>query len=120
MPKFWERRRRLRRLVAALTLASGLVAAAPVVGGAASGGYDPSADPYSMANVDAQIGANACWNAGYTGAGIDVAVIDTGVTPVPALSTPGKVVYGPDVSIDSQNPPSAISTATGTARSWQA
>jgi serine protease AprX len=104
MPKFLERRRRLRRLVAALTLAGGLVVAAPMAGGAASGGYDPSADPYSMANVDAQIGADAWWDAGYTGAGIDVAVIDTGVTPVLALSTAGKIVYGPDLSIDSQSP----------------
>jgi serine protease AprX len=57
-----------------------------------------------MANIDAQIGASAWWDAGYTGAGIDVAVIDTGVTPVPALSAPGKVVYGPDLSLDSQDP----------------
>jgi serine protease AprX len=98
------RRRRFRRLVAALTLACGLVAAVPLVGDASSGGYDPSIDPYSMASLDAQIGASAWWDAGYTGAGIDVAVIDTGVTPVPALSTPGKVVYGPDLSLDSQSP----------------
>ena len=38
--------------------------------------------------------------AGYTGAGVDVAVIDTGVAPVPGLDTPGKVVTGPDLSFD--------------------
>jgi serine protease AprX len=99
-----RRRRRLRRLLAALTLSTWLMVAAPLPGGAASGGYDPSADPYSMANVDSAIGANDWWDAGYTGAGVDVAVIDTGVTPVPALSTPGKIVYGPDLSLDSQSP----------------
>jgi serine protease AprX len=100
------RRRRLRRLAAALAIASGLVVAGPVAGGAASAGYDPSTDPYSMANVDSQIGAPNWWSAGYTGAGIDVAVIDTGVTPVPALSASGKIVYGPDLSFDS--PSSAL------------
>jgi serine protease AprX len=57
-----------------------------------------------MASIDSGLGASTWWDAGYTGSGIDVAVIDTGVTPVPALSSPGKVVYGPDLSFDSQNP----------------
>ncbi len=35
---------------------------------------------------------------GYTGQGIDVAVIDTGVAPVPGLDGTGKVLYGPDLS----------------------
>jgi serine protease AprX len=43
-------------------------------------------------------------SAGYTGAGIDVAVIDTGVVPVPGLDGPGKIIYGPDLSLESQNP----------------
>ena len=64
----------------------------------------PVRDGYSMANLTSQLGAAAWWDAGYTGAGIDVAVIDTGVTPVPALSGSDKVVYGPDLSLDSQNP----------------
>ena len=37
-----------------------------------------------------------------TGAGIDVAVIDTGVNPVAGLATPGKVIDGPDLSFESQ------------------
>ena len=40
--------------------------------------YDPSADPYSMQNVSAGDGTQAWWNSGYTGKGVDVAVIDTG------------------------------------------
>jgi serine protease AprX len=63
---------------------------------------DPTTDPYSMAAVTTQTGATAWWNAGYTGAGIDVAVIDTGVSPVEGLAQPGKIVYGPDLSFDSQ------------------
>src|SRR6202012_429231 len=66
--------------------------------------YDPSTDPYSMANTTSFIGAQAWWSAGYTGKGIDVAVIDTGVSPVPGLADPNKVVNGPDLSLDSQNP----------------
>ncbi|MDQ1653505.1 MAG: serine protease AprX [Cryptosporangiaceae bacterium] len=38
-----------------------------------------------------------------TGKGVTIALIDTGVAPVPGLTT-GNVVYGPDLSIDSQDP----------------
>jgi serine protease AprX len=66
--------------------------------------YDPTLDPYSMQNVTSGDGAQAWWNAGDTGNGVDVAVIDTGVTPVAGLNTPGKVIDGPDLSLESQNP----------------
>ena len=66
--------------------------------------YNPASDPYSMYDTTLFTGAQAWWDAGYTGQGVDVAVIDTGVAPVPALSGSGKVVYGPDLSLDSQNP----------------
>ena len=66
--------------------------------------YDPAADAYSMANTTAILGAQAWWDAGYTGAGVDVAVIDSGVAPVEGLSAPGKVIYGPDLSLESQSP----------------
>jgi serine protease AprX len=71
---------------------------------ASSAGYDPSTDPYSMYETTMESGARAWWNAGYTGAGIDVAMIDTGVSPVPGLEGAGKVVYGPDLSLESQDP----------------
>ena len=35
---------------------------------------------------------------GATGQGIDVAIIDSGVSPVAGLHQPGKVLYGPDLS----------------------
>ena len=45
-------------------------------------------------------GASTMWDAGFTGAGVDVAVIDSGVVPVDGLRSPGKVVNGPDLSFE--------------------
>jgi serine protease AprX len=39
-----------------------------------------------------------------TGAGVGVALIDSGVAPVPGLNQPGKVINGPDLSFESQAP----------------
>ncbi|SNT03403.1 serine protease AprX [Geodermatophilus pulveris] len=47
-------------------------------------------------------GATAMWQKGYTGKGVDVAVIDSGVVPVEGLDTAGKLVYGPDLSLEAQ------------------
>jgi len=96
--------RRLRALGALLAVSvsvGGSIATAGVAG-AATTTYDPAADPYSMNAVTGLTGAEAWWSAGYTGAGVDVAVIDTGVSPVAGLATTGKIVYGPDLSFDSQ------------------
>ena len=57
--------------------------------------YDPASDPYSMQNIEAGDGAQAWWNAGDTGQGVDVAVIDTGVTPVPGLTAPARSSTAP-------------------------
>ena len=66
--------------------------------------YDPSTDPNSVYTAAQTVmGAGEFWKAGYTGKGVDVAVIDTGVAEVPGLATPGKVIHGPDLSFDSQN-----------------
>src|SRR5436190_180982 len=95
--------RRVRRsAVVGLTLATGLFAVIPASHAATV--YDPATDPYSMANLTSMIGAQAWWNAGYTGQGVDVALIDTGVSPVEGLATPGKVAFGPDLSLESQAP----------------
>jgi serine protease AprX len=69
-----------------------------------SGTYDPSTDAYSMQNVDRAVRASRFWDAGYTGAGVDIALIDSGVTPVQGLSAPGKIIRGPDLSFESQAP----------------
>ena len=53
----------------------------------------------SLATVVDQIGADDMWAAGYTGEGVDVAVIDTGVAPITELSTTD-VFVGPDLSFE--------------------
>jgi serine protease AprX len=66
--------------------------------------YDPTSDVNSMYNIEQMDGASAYWDAGYTGQGVGVALIDSGVSPVNGLKTPGKVVNGPDLSFESQVP----------------
>ena len=73
------------------------------------GTYVPKDDANSMVNITETIGARGMWadRAGrlqWTGRGVDVAVLDSGVTPVPGLTGTGKVVNGPDLSTDSQLP----------------
>jgi serine protease AprX len=65
-------------------------------------GYDPASDVNSMASTTAYTGAQAWWAAGYTGKGIGVALIDSGVSPVAGLRTSGKLIHGPDLSLESQ------------------
>jgi len=88
---------RLGAILSATLLVSALAPAATF-----AAGYDPATDVNSMYNTTAYSGATAWWNAGYTGAGVDVALIDTGVSPVEGLATPGKIIYGPDLSLESQ------------------
>jgi serine protease AprX len=61
----------------------------------------------NIASVEAVVGAQKAWFSGAYGQGVDVAVLDTGVTPVPGLDAPDKLVYGPDLSFDSQDPNTA-------------
>src|SRR5579871_317396 len=69
-------------------------------------GWDDGAitPPTTMNQVDSAIGASSLWSRGVTGAGIGVALIDSGVVPVPGLTGAGKVVNGPDLSFESQQP----------------
>ncbi|GAA3166529.1 hypothetical protein GCM10010531_19020 [Blastococcus jejuensis] len=53
---------------------------------------------FTLANEVA--GASALWDAGYTGRGVDVAVVDSGIVPVDGLSGSGKIVYGPDLTME--------------------
>jgi serine protease AprX len=64
-------------------------------------GYDTAADTGGLPLIRAIVGADKLWARGWTGKGVDVAVIDTGVSPVRGL-TSGNVVNGPDLSFDSQ------------------
>ncbi|TML76611.1 MAG: hypothetical protein E6G12_06830 [Actinobacteria bacterium] len=88
-------------LAVLLVMALGMVRSGASWGSTA---YDATSDPYSMQNMTAADGVQTWWNAGYTGKGVDVAVIDTGVAPVTGLNGPGKVINGPDLSLESQNP----------------
>jgi serine protease AprX len=100
-------RARWRRAVLASTLALALAgAAAPAL--ASDTATDPgltalASDKGSLHNIAAAIGAHAAYDAGFTGSGVDVALIDTGVTEVPGLDS-GNVLHGPDLSFDSQVP----------------
>jgi serine protease AprX len=57
-------------------------------------------DTGSLDEITSIIHARESWAAGYTGKGVDVALIDTGVSPVQGLSS-GNVINGPDLSFDS-------------------
>ncbi len=67
-------------------------------------GYDPATQNGSMTKVTAITGAQQAWRWGWTGAGVDVALLDTGVAPVAGLTGADKVVVGPDLSFESQSP----------------
>jgi serine protease AprX len=88
------------RLSVILSIA--LVMVAFGASGVQAAGYDPANDVNSMASTTDYSGAQAWWAAGYTGQGIDVALIDSGVAPVEGLNIPGKVINGPDLSLESQ------------------
>jgi serine protease AprX len=76
-------------------------------------GPDGSPTLPSLDAVEQVVGAQQAWASGGTGSGVDVAVLDSGVTPVPGLDAPGKVINGPDLSFDSQNPNLASLDAYG-------
>jgi subtilisin family serine protease len=57
--------------------------------------------PTSLFHLADTVQAKQVWGQGWSGAGVDVAVIDSGVVPVDGLTAPGKVVHGPDLSFES-------------------
>jgi len=67
-------------------------------------GFDPD-DTGAPQAITRIVGAQQAWTQGWTGSGVDVAVIDTGVAPVRGLDAPGQVVTGPDLSFDSPDAP---------------
>ncbi|MEM7341499.1 MAG: S8 family serine peptidase [Actinomycetota bacterium] len=69
-----------------------------------SGTSDAASRPGSLYRVVDQIGARQLWAQGITGAGVDVAVIDTGIAPVPALAGPDKVAAVVDLSFEAGIP----------------
>ena len=69
-----------------------------------NGRYLPHLDLSSLYSINRRIGAQQSWTRGFTGSGVTVAVIDTGVTRMKGLDGVGKVVNGPDLSYESQRP----------------
>ncbi|HEX8001977.1 MAG TPA: S8 family serine peptidase [Mycobacteriales bacterium] len=65
-------------------------------------GYDATGDFGSLYQVSRVVQAQAAYEQGITGKGVDVALIDSGVAPVQGL-TSGNVVNGPDLSFESQS-----------------
>jgi serine protease AprX len=74
----------------------------------ATGYWRADEDQGSLYWVAKHYGAHQAWTQDdpngrkVTGKGVTVAVVDTGVSPVPGLDTAGKVVNGPDLSFESQ------------------
>ena len=64
----------------------------------------PSAGGVTMPSVRTTVGSDATQKDGLTGKGIDVALLDSGVVPVPGLDEGNKVYNGPDFSADAFDP----------------
>jgi serine protease AprX len=77
------------------------------VGNVLTAGWDDGATtpPTTLTQVSQAIGAKQLQSRGVDGAGVGVAVIDSGVVPVQGLAGAGKIVNGPDLSFESQYGP---------------
>ncbi|SDN47685.1 serine protease AprX [Geodermatophilus sp. DSM 45219] len=75
-----------------------------------TGTWQAAHDMGSIFSITRDTGAQTVWgksdpndgNRKLTGHGVGIALLDTGVTRVPGLDAAGKVVDGPDLSLDSQ------------------
>ncbi|HYA00072.1 MAG TPA: S8 family serine peptidase [Candidatus Binatia bacterium] len=79
----------------------------------ASASYSPTTTPSSLYSIEQQLGVDSAWQDGYTGAGVGVALIDTGVTPVQGLNGANQVINGPDLSFDNASTPVRYLDANG-------
>jgi serine protease AprX len=70
-------------------------------------GWDASLDLGSMYSLEKNNGIQAAWTRGITGNGVTVALVDTGIAPVPGLDAGDKIVNGPDLSFEGQSPTTA-------------
>ena len=68
-------------------------------------GYDGATAPGSLYQARQAMKADDTWHDGFTGKGVDVALIDSGVVPVDGLTAAGKVINGPDLSLESGSEP---------------
>src|SRR5437868_8921024 len=102
----WERTTLRRRVLLRRTAAYLAVAVAGGVVGVIPAGASATPLP-DLAAVEQVVGAPTAWNNAATGSGVVVAVLDSGVTPVAGLDGTNKVIFGPDLSFDSQDPNAA-------------
>jgi serine protease AprX len=103
------RRRVGTAVVAACVVASGVASVAPASAsqsgsGTACQGTAIDAGTLTLTQLNQAMGVNILHGFGLTGAGIDVAVIDTGVNAVPGLAGAGKVSDAVDLSFDAPQP----------------
>ena len=89
------KRSRMVRSAASAVVLGGLLATATATAGSAA----PLAVPGSIETVAGVSGSRDLWACGWDGRGVDVALVDTGVSPVAGTGT---IVNGPDLSFDAQ------------------
>jgi len=65
-------------------------------------GAQNTGTPITRTDVRTAINSSGALRSGVNGTGVDVALIDTGVAPVPGIDGPGAVTNGPDLSLDHQ------------------
>ena len=91
--------------LARLAAAPGVLEVTPDARLALSGTDEVAEDRTApLADLAAAVRARQARAAGFSGLGVDVAVLDSGVVPVDGLRAPGKVVHGPDLSYDGGSP----------------
>jgi serine protease AprX len=89
-----------------VTVVTGLVLVAPAAPASAAvtvtgADYTFPVTQTSLSNIAKSIRADVAYQQGYTGKGVGVALIDTGVAPVQGLIS-GNIANGPDLSVESQ------------------
>ncbi len=72
-----------------------------------------SYSPMDMAEVADAIGATPLHEAGFSGKGIDIVLIDTGVAPVAALGDATRILHGPDFTPEADDPTTAMRDTNG-------
>ncbi|WP_369054490.1 S8 family serine peptidase [Kineococcus terrestris] len=109
----WTGKGRATAVVAGIAVAVTPALAAPAQAGTTAASvrsYDATTDAGSLRTIAAAVGAtdvhaqrDAAGRA-LTGEGVTVAVLDSGVAPAPGLDAPGKLVQGPDLSLEADLP----------------
>ncbi len=79
---------------------------------------DPGTGKGTSYDFTRAIGARSLWEQGYTGSGVDVALIDSGVAPVQGLRAPARSFTALISRGNPKQRTSGISTPTGMGRTW--